>query len=141
MIRDTDGLQRHFQGVLAYWMDENAKYPGLDTYVCQILILLSFWEVNDLQTPLDDEEDNSTALATWVLAMLKENTDKIINAQIEKQIKQTGKMDLGDDNNDDDAGVDTSEEGLRKKAKAEQEVLIKVIQEKIEEMDLDGQLV
>jgi hypothetical protein len=107
----------------------------------QILILLSFWEVNDLQTPLDDEEDNSTALATWVLAMLKENTDKIINAQIEKQIKQTGKMDLGDDNNDDDAGVDTSEEGLRKKAKAEQEVLIKVIQEKIEEMDLDGQLV
>jgi hypothetical protein len=122
-------------------MDKNAKYPGLDTYVCSDPVFLSFSEVNDLQTPLDDEEDHSTALATWVLAMLRENTDKIINAQMEKQIKQMGKMDLGDDNNDDDASVDTSEEGLHRKAKAEQEGLIKMIEEKIEKMDLDGEVV
>lgn len=100
-------------------------------------MFLGFSDIDNLQTPLDDEDDHSTELATWVLTMLKENTDKIINAQMEKQIKQMGKMDLGEDD-DDDASVDMSEVGLRKKAKAEQEGLIKIIEEKLEKMDLDG---
>lgn len=100
-------------------------------------MLLKNSDINILQSPLDDEDDHSAEFAAWVLAMLKENADKIFAARMEKQIEQMGKMDLGDDDNDD-GGVDTSEAGMRTKAKAEQEGLIKMIEEKLDSMDLDG---
>jgi hypothetical protein len=70
-------------------------------------------------------------LATWVLGMLQENTNKIIASQMQWQM---GRIDLG--GNKDDEGGDTSDAGMRARAKAEQEGLIKMIEEKFENMDL-----
>ena len=48
-------------------------------------------------------------------------------------------MDLGNDDDDEDnLSVDTSEAGQRKKANAEQKGLIKMIEQKLESMELDG---
>lgn len=61
--------------------------------------------------------------------MLKEHTDKITNAELEKRSKQMGKMELGDNDDDDEFTVDTSEAGIFKKVKAEQEGLIKMMED------------
>ncbi len=48
------------------------------------------------------------------------------------------KMDLGKDYDEDNLDVDNSEAGQRKKAKADQEGLIKKIEQNLERIDLDG---
>ncbi len=68
--------------------------------------------------------------------MLKENTDGITKAELEKQIKQMGIMGLGNDKDED--AIDTSEAGMLKSAKAKREGLIKMIEQKAESMDLDA---
>jgi hypothetical protein len=67
---------------------------------------------------------------------LKENTDKITDVAMNKQIEQMEKMNLGNDDNDRPNG-DTSEARQRKKVEAEQVGLIKVIEQKFKSMDLD----
>jgi hypothetical protein len=50
--------------------------------------------------------------------MLKEHTDKITKAELEKRSKQMWKMELGDNNDDDEFREDTFEAGIFKKVKA-----------------------
>jgi hypothetical protein len=69
------------------------------------------------QTPLGDKKDHYDELTVWVLGMLKEHTDKITNAELEKRSKQMGKMELGDNNDDDEFREDIFEAGVFKKVK------------------------
>ena len=46
---------------------------------------------------LDDEIEHSKALATWVLAILKANTDRMIDEKLEMQLKKPRNMVLSND--------------------------------------------
>lgn len=52
-----------------------------------------------------------------------------MNAELEKRSKQMGKMELGDNDDDDEFRVDTFEAGIFKKVKTEQEGLIKMMED------------
>jgi hypothetical protein len=46
---------------------------------------------------LDDEIEHSKALATWVLTILKANTDRMIDEKLEMQLKKPRNMGLSND--------------------------------------------
>lgn len=104
-------------------------------WVSLFQMLLEHSDIDNFKTQLCGGSGRSADLATLVLTNLKANTNQITDAALNKQM---GKMDLGNDDDEDNPNVDTSEAGQRKKVQAEQDGLIKMIEQKLESMDLDG---